>query len=35
MKVFIVTLAVVILYTFTIVFNQDYRQAQRATIGVK
>lgn len=28
MKIFIITVAVVILYSFTIVFGQDYRQAQ-------
>ena len=35
MKVFIITLAVVVLYTFTIVFTQDYRQAQRNSYRVK
>jgi len=34
-KVFIITLAVVILYTFTIIFTQDYRQAQRNSYRVK
>ena len=28
MKIFIITVAVIILYSFTIVFTQDYRQAQ-------
>ena len=28
MKIFIITVAVVILYSFTLVFTQDYRQAQ-------
>ncbi|MCL4418222.1 MAG: hypothetical protein M1365_16310 [Actinobacteria bacterium] len=28
MKIFIITIAVVILYSFTVVFGQDYRQAQ-------
>ncbi len=35
MKVFIITLAVIVLYTFTIVFTQDYRQAQRNSYRVK
>jgi len=34
-KVFIITLAVIVLYTFTIVFTQDYRQAQRNSYRVK
>ena len=35
MKVFIITLAVIVLYTFTIIFTQDYRQAQRNSYRVK
>ena len=35
MKVFIVTVAVVILYSFTVVFTQDYRQAQRNSYRLK
>ena len=35
MKVFITTLAVILLYTFTIIFTQDYRQAQRNSYRVK
>jgi len=34
-KVSIVTIAVIVLYTFTIVFTQDYRQAQRNSYRVK
>jgi len=34
-KVFITTLAVIMLYTFTIIFTQDYRQAQRNSYRVK
>ena len=35
MKVFIVTVAVVILYSFTLVFTEDYRQAQRNSYRLK
>ena len=35
MKVFITTLAVILLYTFTITFTQDYRQAQRNSYRLK
>ena len=35
MKIFIITVAVVILYSFTIVFTQDYRQAQRNSYRLK
>jgi len=35
MKIFIVTIAVVILYTFTLVFTEDYRQAQRNNYRLK
>lgn len=35
MKVFIVTVAVVILYSFIVVFAQDYRQAQRVSYRLK
>ena len=35
MKIFIVTVAVVILYTFTLVFTEDYRQAQRVSYRLK
>jgi len=35
MKIFIVTVAVVILYTFTLVFKEDYRQAQRVSYRLK
>ena len=35
MKVFIITLAVILLYTFTITFTQDYRQAQRNSYRLK
>lgn len=35
MKVFIVTVAVVILYSFIVVFSQDYRQAQRNSYRLK
>jgi len=34
-KVFITVLAVIVLYTFTIIFTQDYRQAQRNSYRVK
>jgi len=34
-KVFIITVAVVILYSFTVVFTQDYRQAQRNSYRLK
>jgi hypothetical protein len=34
-KIFIVTVAVVILYSFTMVFAQDYRQAQRNSYRLK
>jgi len=34
-KVFIITIAVVILYSFTVVFTQDYRQAQRNSYRLK
>lgn len=35
MKIFIITVAVVILYSFTVVFGQDYRQAQRNSYRLK
>ena len=35
MKIFIITIAVVILYSFTVVFTQDYRQAQRNSYRLK
>jgi len=35
MKIFIITVAVVILYSFTAVFAQDYRQAQRVSYRLK
>ena len=35
MKIFTTTLAVIVLYTFTITFTQDYRQAQRNSYRVK
>ena len=35
MKIFIVTIAVVILYSFILVFGQDYRQAQRVSYRLK
>ena len=35
MKIFITTLAVIVLYSFTITFTQDYRQAQRNNYRVK
>lgn len=35
MKIFIITLAVIVLYSFTITFTQDYRQAQRNSYRVK
>ena len=35
MKIFIVTIAVVILYSFTLVFTEDYRQAQRVSYRLK
>ena len=35
MKIFIVTVAVVILYSFTVVFFQDYRQSERSNYRVK
>ena len=35
MKIFIVTVAIVILYSFTLVFGQDYRQAQRNSYRLK
>ena len=35
MKIFIITVAVVILYSFTIVFTQDYRQAQTNSYRLK
>jgi len=35
MKAFIITVAVVILYSFVLVFNEDYRQAQRNSYRVK
>ena len=35
MKIFIITVAVVILYSFTVVFTQDYRQAQRNSYRLK
>ena len=35
MKIFIITVAVVILYSFTVVFAQDYRQAQRVSYRLK
>jgi len=34
-KIFIITIAVVILYSFTVVFTQDYRQAQRNSYRLK
>jgi len=34
-KIFIITVAVVILYSFTVVFTQDYRQAQRNSYRLK
>jgi hypothetical protein len=35
MKIFIIAVAVVILYSFTVVFTQDYRQAQRNSYRLK
>jgi hypothetical protein len=35
MKIFIITVAVVIAYSFTMVFAQDYRQAQRNSYRLK
>ena len=35
MKIFITALAVIVLYTFTITFTQDYRQAQRNSYRLK
>ena len=35
MKIFITTLAVIVLYLFTITFTQDYRQAQRNSYRLK
>ena len=35
MKIFIITIAVVILYSFTVVFTQDYRQAQTNSYRLK
>ncbi len=35
MKILIITVAVVILYSFSIVFSQDYRQAQRNSYRLK
>lgn len=35
MKIFIITVAVVILYSFIMVFGQDYRQAQRNSYRLK
>ena len=35
MKIFIIALAVIVLYIFTITFTQDYRQAQRNSYRVK
>src|SRR4030043_1396747 len=35
MKIFIITVAVIILYSFTVVFTQDYRQAQRNSYRLK
>jgi hypothetical protein len=35
MKIFIITVAVVIVYSFTMVFAQDYRQAQRNSYRLK
>jgi hypothetical protein len=35
MKIFIITVAVVIVYSFTMVFAQDYRQAQRNSYRFK
>jgi len=34
-KIFITALAVIVLYTFTITFTQDYRQAQRNSYRLK
>jgi len=34
-KIFIITVAVIILYSFTVVFTQDYRQAQRNSYRLK
>jgi len=34
-KIFIITVAVVILYSFTVVFTQDYRQAQTNSYRLK
>jgi len=34
-KIFIITIAVVILYSFSVVFTQDYRQAQRNSYRLK
>jgi len=34
-KIFIITIAVVIVYSFTMVFAQDYRQAQRNSYRLK
>ena len=35
MKIFIITVAVVIVYSFTMVFTQDYREAQRNNYRLK
>jgi len=35
MKIFIITVAVIIVYSFTMVFTQDYRQAQRNSYRLK
>ena len=35
MKIFIITVAVIILYSFTVVFTQDYRQTQRNSYRLK
>ena len=35
MKIFIITVAIVIVYSFTMVFAQDYRQAQRNSYRLK
>jgi len=34
-KIFIITVAVIILYSFTVTFTQDYRQAQRNSYRLK
>jgi len=34
-KIFIITVAVIILYSFTVVFTQDYRQVQRNSYRLK